>query len=246
MSHVHENEDWFGTPYYAKLYRHRDEREACQFIENLVRFIPLKKNDLVLDIGCGRGRHALCLNEHGLDVDAFDLAEKAIATARRHESPTLRFHVHDMREPFAENRFRCAFNMFTSFGFFADSKENERVVTSAAVALAPGGTFVLDFMNTHWIVPRLNPFSVQVVEDIRFIIHRRLEDGFIVKTIEFSDKGEDFRFVEHVKDIRLPEILGYFAAAGLTVRNVFGDYDLSEYRENASRRIIVVGDKPSN
>jgi SAM-dependent methyltransferase len=237
--------DWFGTPYYEKLYRHRDEREACQFIANLIKYVPLRRGDRALDIGCGRGRHALCLNENGLDVDAFDISPQCIDVAKALESPTLRFHVHDMREPFSRGGFRCAMNMFTSFGYFDDPAENERAVCAAAQSLSPGGTFVLDFMNTHWIVPRLNPFSVQVVDDIRFYIHRRLENGFIVKTIDFSDAGREFHFTERVRDIRLPEIKGYFARAGLTIRVIFGDYDLSEYQENASRRIIVIGDAPA-
>ncbi|MFQ3582696.1 MAG: class I SAM-dependent methyltransferase [Chloracidobacterium sp.] len=236
--------DWFGTPYYALLYHHRDETEACLFIANLVRHLGLGPGDRVLDIGCGRGRHAICLHEHRLDVDAFDISPSCIAMAQPYANETLRFHVHDMRQPFADGGYRAAFNMFTSFGYFATDEENAQVVAAAAQALDPGGGFVLDFLNAHWVVPRLTPFSVQVVGGIRFEIRREYVDGFILKTIVFEDAGQRFCFVERVKDLRRPTLQAFFTAAGLRVDAVFGDYDLSAYTADASRRIILIGRKP--
>ena len=54
-------ESWFDTEYYHLLYKHRNYDEARVFIEKLVQFLSLKDGDRVVDIGCGKGRHAMVL-----------------------------------------------------------------------------------------------------------------------------------------------------------------------------------------
>jgi tellurite methyltransferase len=43
----------------------------------------LSENALVLDVGCGDGRNAVCLAEHGLNVDAFDVSPSGIRKCRK-------------------------------------------------------------------------------------------------------------------------------------------------------------------
>ena len=57
--------DGFSSPFYHKLYFERDEKEAEQFIERILEHLSPPKGSLMLDIGCGRGRHAKFLAAHG-------------------------------------------------------------------------------------------------------------------------------------------------------------------------------------
>ncbi len=50
--------DWFNSPYYHLLYSNRDEREAAAFIDKLVDYLRPAPGALMLDVACGRGRHA--------------------------------------------------------------------------------------------------------------------------------------------------------------------------------------------
>ncbi|MBW8050360.1 MAG: methyltransferase domain-containing protein [Cytophagales bacterium] len=72
---------WFNSPYYHLLYKHRDEDEAKLFIDNLEDYLQLKPGDKILDMPCGRGRHAVYLNKKGYDVTGIDLSEENIKYA---------------------------------------------------------------------------------------------------------------------------------------------------------------------
>ncbi len=50
---------WFDTSYYHILYKHRDDSEAQEFIRNLVSFLNIKKENRLLDLACGKGRHSI-------------------------------------------------------------------------------------------------------------------------------------------------------------------------------------------
>jgi SAM-dependent methyltransferase len=99
----------------------------------------------VLDCPCGQGRHAHLLAEAGLDVVGLDLSSALLARARtRGTSPQLRYTRGDMRRLPARwtGRFDAVVNLSTSFGFFDDPNDDDRVVAQFARVLKPGGTLV--------------------------------------------------------------------------------------------------------
>ena len=38
---------WFDTDYYHILYKHRDNSEAQEFMQNIITFLNIKKEDLL-------------------------------------------------------------------------------------------------------------------------------------------------------------------------------------------------------
>ena len=55
-------ESWFDTPYYHILYKERNEEEAQLLIDNLTQYLNLPDDAKILDLACGKGRHAIYLN----------------------------------------------------------------------------------------------------------------------------------------------------------------------------------------
>ena len=80
--------NWFDSPYYHTLYKNRDEKEAQVFIDNLVHHLQIKKGSKLIDIACGKGRHATYFNSLGLDVVGVDLSPNSIASAKKNENNT--------------------------------------------------------------------------------------------------------------------------------------------------------------
>ena len=70
--------DWFNTSYYHTLYKHRDESEAHRFIDHLCAYLKVKKGSKILDLACGKGRHALHLAKKGYQTTGVDLSEESI------------------------------------------------------------------------------------------------------------------------------------------------------------------------
>lgn len=94
---------WFDTPYYHILYKDRDYDEAQLFIDNLTHYLNIAEDATILDVACGKGRHAIYLNSLGYDVVGTDLSSNSIEEAKAFENEKLHFEVHDMREPLAKN-----------------------------------------------------------------------------------------------------------------------------------------------
>jgi SAM-dependent methyltransferase len=235
--------DWFNSPYYHVLYRNRDEEEARFFIDNLAQKLQFSPAHTLLDVACGKGRHATYLNSKGLYVVGLDLSIESIGQARQGENERLHFFVHDMREVFAENSFDFVLNMFTSFGYFESETENLSAIQAMATALRKGGKLVIDFFNAYKVVQDLVPIETKQVDDLTFHIQRKVENQYIVKEIDFEHQGHSYHFEEKVKAIDLDEFSAYCQMAGLQIAQTFGNYSLEPYEEKTSERLILVCEK---
>jgi len=236
-------EAWFDSPYYHLLYKNRNEEEAQFFIDNLVKKLELKPGAKVLDLACGKGRHAIYLNSSGYDVTGIDLSEESITIAKKAENKTLTFFVHDMRELYWANYFDCILNLFTSYGYFDDEKDNLKTLQSVYDSLKPGGVFVIDFMNVAKTIREIIAAEIITADDTEFHISRELKDGFIIKNIEVRKEGNIYHFMEKVQLLELTHFQKYFSETGFEIMNVWGDYSLNEFDINTSERLIIVGRK---
>lgn len=230
---------WFDTRYYHILYKHRNFSEAQEFVQNLASFLKIKKEDLVLDLACGKGRHSIYLNKLGFNVVGADLSKNSIRLAKKFENSTLRFVEHDMRNPF-KNKFDVILNLFTSFGFFEDDNEDIGILKNIKNGLNPNGIAVIDFMNCKKVIANLVPEETQEIDGINFKISRYLKNGFIVKEINFEADGKHHTYFEKVKSLDLQKINSYLTTVGFKIKHTFGNYQLDPFNEEVSDRLILV------
>jgi SAM-dependent methyltransferase len=236
-------ESWFDSPYYHILYEDRDRDEAQLFIDNLLRFLKPPPHARMLDVACGRGRHAVYLNNMGYDVDAFDLSESNIAYDKQFENECLRFYRHDMRELFPNGNFDFVFNLFSSFGYFDTDEENRKVIEAHAAALKNGGTLVLDYLNTQLTANCLKEHEQKVIGDITFHIHKSIAEGSVIKTIKFTAEGRAYKYSEKLRLFTLQEFEQMLEACAMQIQHVFGNYLLEPFEALASERLILIAVK---
>lgn len=232
--------EWFDSPYYHILYRHRDMVEAQQFITNVLEKCKPKSGSKFLDVACGRGRHSIYLNQMGFDVTGIDISDINLEAARVYENEHLHFVNHDMRQVFRPGHFDFIFNFFTSFGFFDTKEEHDLAITAISKNLINGGYFLIDFLNPYVVINDLVEAETKIIDGIKFNISRKFDGEFIYKDIVINHSGEIQYFQEKVKAIVKDEFLEYFDHAGLRVIGKFGDYELNKYKKEKSRRLIFL------
>ncbi len=231
-------ESWFDTPYYHQLYNNRDYTEAESFITKLTADLQLPQNSKIIDLACGKGRHSVFLNQLGYDVLGLDLSRHSIEFDKQFENRSLKFSVHDMRNPIDSDPVDAVFNLFTSFGYFNHENDDKKVFQSVYDVLKPGGFFVLDYLNEEYVRKNIIPESVIKRDHIEFRISKKIEGRHIVKDIRFEADGKSHHFFEKVKLHTLEAINSYASDCGFERIKIWGDYQLNEFKKETSLRCI--------
>jgi SAM-dependent methyltransferase len=237
--------EWFNSPYYHKLYFEHDEKEAAAFIKKLFTLLQPAAHAKLLDVACGRGRHAKLLAANGFDVTGIDLAPSSIAIAKQMENGHLHFFEHDMRLPFWINYFDYAFNFFTSFGYFRTEREHYNAVRTIANALKPHGAVVIDYLNVHYAEDHLVHKQEKVIDNVTYYLTKWFDETHFYKKIVIEDEQLDapLEFTEKVAKLSLGDFNDMFAFHHLQMQEVFGDYSLASYDVRNSPRMIMIAKK---
>ncbi|MCL5036605.1 MAG: class I SAM-dependent methyltransferase [Chloroflexi bacterium] len=147
------------TQWYEKVF----ENFACQydkecftqgtvgeadFIEKELDFDCSK---IILDIGCGTGRHAVELTKRGYSVTGIDMSENQLAHARQKANEagvTVNFELRDARELDYAGSFDLVMMLCEgAFPLMETDEMNFKILGNAYRALKPGGKFIFTTLN---------------------------------------------------------------------------------------------------
>jgi len=233
--------DWFNSKYYHILYQNRDEKEAENFIQNLSQFF--KKEDKIIDIACGAGRHTLFLSKLGYHTTGIDLSEESIKFAKEKSKGKIPFEVWDMRKCYKKQEFDVALNLFTSFGYFNNKEDDFSAIKAMSDNLKNDGILIIDFLNSKKVISNLIKTETKEINGVQFNISRKVEDGFIIKNIEVNHNEDRFSFQEKVKALTKENFSEILTFAGLQIIDTFGNYKLDEFNHQTSDRLIIIAKK---
>lgn len=236
---------WFDTPYYHILYQDRDIAEATLFLQNLLAYLKLEQHQSILDVACGKGRHALYLASQGFQVTGIDLSPNSISFAQEEAKSRYldaEFYVHDMRMP-AHEQAAVVLNLFTSIGYFEDKNDNQKAIQAFYDSTAVGGYVVIDFLHAPSVKQGLVADEIVTKGGIQFKLKRTFDAVWIQKNISFIDNGVSYAFQERVAALGLADFKQMFEAVGFSVQDVFGDYNLNPFVAETAERLILVARK---
>jgi len=232
--------NWFDSPYYHILYKNRDEKEAELFIDKLIEKLQLKKGCKLIDIACGKGRHATYFNKKGMDVVGVDLSKNSLSAAKQFENSSLMFEMYDMREVYKENYFDIATNLFTSFGYFDNENDNLNAMNAIAKNLKSEGLLIIDFLNVKKAITNLLSSEQKTIDGIVFNINRKVEEEHIIKDIAITDGTIKQKYQEKVKAMTLANFTELISKSGLKIIDIFGNYKLEDFNVLTSDRLILI------
>lgn len=235
----------FGALYPA-VYAHRDDAAAAREVAWAAVAAGAVPGELVLDAGCGGGRHSRALAATGFRVVGVDRsasllrdAAQAATTASGASAVAPRYVRADFRAlPFRE-AFDRVLSFFTSFGYFDDAG-NAAHLRSLRRSLRPRGTLLLDFLNAPQVAAGLEPESVRQVGSLRATERRAIRRGRVEKHVEVAD-GERV-VAEWTESVRIYDrgmLERMMTDAGLAPVSVTGDLAGAVWTPSSPRLVIV-------
>jgi len=234
---------WFADELYMDLYAHRDGSEARQAVDLFESVTGAAVADRrVLDLACGSGRHAFELARRGHRVAAADLSPTLLTAARRktrRHAERVALVRSDMRRlPFRSASFGAVLQLFTAFGYFRTDEENASVIGQVRGVLAPGGWYMLDFLNSAQLRGQLVPDSEQHIGGAQVLQERRIRDDRVEKRIRIIRDGRERIFRESVRLFTLDDFRRMFQQHRLTLEHVFGDYAGAPFDASSPRCLM--------
>jgi 2-polyprenyl-3-methyl-5-hydroxy-6-metoxy-1,4-benzoquinol methylase len=152
----------YSNKYDNELFTQGTKGEV-DFIEKEINF---KKSTLILDIGCGTGRHAIELAQRGYSVTGIDLSEDQLSRAKSKAMKAgvdVNFELHDARDFSFPNRYNLAIMICEgAFPLMETDEMNFQILTNAYESIAPGGKFIFTTLNGLFPLFRsVNEFHAQ-------------------------------------------------------------------------------------
>ncbi len=255
---IKNKNDWcfrfFNNPDYLDIYRDMTgPARTDQEIDFCAKVLEWEKGQPILDAPCGAGRHSFELSKRGHNIVGLDFSSYLLKQAKN-KIPRFQFRgtkpvfVRGLLQqlPFPADSFDYIVCLFSSYGYGESDDENIFVMQEFNRVLRPGGKVLIDVMNRHFIVPRLN----SVYESVQSNLKVREERSF-------SNNGRRLHNCINVEDSNGAKRQYYYrpwlfngwelslfaTQAGLSVDAVYGNFQADPYTENSERAMLVAGKK---
>jgi D-alanine-D-alanine ligase len=150
------------------------EKEVDIFLE----IIKPKKDDRILDLACGQGRHTIEFYKRGYrEIEGIDLSEYLIRKAKqraKREGLKIKFRKGDARNlPYKDNTFDYVLILGNSFGYFSNASDDYKVLREVFRVLKPYSTLLLDIADGNYVRNHYKPYTWEWIDDKYVVLRER-------------------------------------------------------------------------
>lgn len=260
---AHLPEDWWRQLFNA-LYVKTDgdvvenDENTRREIEIVVEAAGLSRNDDILDLCCGQGRHCLELARRGFtSVTGIDRSRYLIRLARKRaeaEGLKVTFREGDARAPrIPESSLDCVTIMGNSFGYFSNAEDDVKVLKAVGRALRSSGTLLIDIADGDWLRDHFEARSWEWIDAHHFVCRERSlssdRDRLVSREVVVNDElgviADQFYAERLYSYERISEALE--TAGFRNIRNHGAIESLSDREQDLgmmARRLILTADAP--
>lgn len=241
-------EDAFDEPMGRVLFRTGIVQAAEEQVRFLLEATGADPSWRVLDLCCGNGRCLRPLARFGVRAVGLDLSRAYLEQAKEagdEQGASAALIRGNMRAlPFGE-RFDLVISMFTSFGYFDDPGDNQRVLDEIARVLRPGGLFLIDLVNRDWVIRNFQPRGWTELDEGYLLEERRFdpERNMMVNRwiSSLPDAVREVHLTHYMYSAH--ELSGMLGQAGLELSKLFGGLDGRPFVFD-SHRLVALARKP--
>ncbi|MEU6761736.1 methyltransferase domain-containing protein [Streptomyces sp. NPDC046853] len=240
-------DDGFWSDFSETMFSERRRAQTADVVAESP-LLAFPAGSRVLDLCCGPGLYLVPLVRRGYEVTGVDLSPELLKRAQavcEGAAVDVRLIRADMLTHVEPESYDVVLNVFTSFGYFDDPRDNFRVLRNARESLAPGGQLLVDVMGKEVLAGWIG--RPQIVElDGAYVVQRdtvldswtRLRTDWTLVRDGIAREASITSFLYSAAELR-----GLFEDAGFTDVECFGGFDGAPY-DHHSKRLIVRGTKP--
>lgn len=202
----------------------------------------------MLDLACGPGRHLLGFAAFGIEVTGVDLSGYLLSHAANHfeQAQMAGTLVQcDMLSYEPKQKFDLITNLFTSFGYYPEAINNQKVLNQAYLWLNKGGSLVIDTFGKEQLAHTMEPVHLTEYDNGDLRIERPLlVDNMRVFANEWIliRGNEAFRREYQHYVYTAQEMETMLSLAGFQDIRIYGSFEGDEY-DLSSERLIAVAQK---
>jgi len=241
-------EDWFSSyfdhDYLRTLLNKDDPQRNNQQVNFVITETGVTRDSLILDLGCGYGRHLEIFSQHYYRVVGIDFNRQYLLKDREKSNihgRNIDLIQGDMRKlPLQDNIFDLVTLFFTSFGYFTE-EDNAKTLSEIKQVLRNGGYLFLDLENRDHIIRYFKTDEIReypyftLLERHRFDIHTGIQH---TRRIYFH-KNEKKEVKRELRLYSFTEMKRLLEETGFLVDRVFGDYNGTALNLESTRMLIL-------
>lgn len=237
-----QNEFWEAMAPF--LFTEKHWANAAAEVDQVLILLGARQGAKILDLCCGPGRHSLELARRGLSVTGVDRTAAYLDRARKaakREKLTIEFIREDMRDFCRPEAFDGAVNLYTSFGYFEDPGNDERVLMNVCQSLRDNGTFVIEMMGKEVLAGIFRERDWREVNGTILIEERKISKdwSWIQNRWIVIDGAARKEFVVTHRLYSAAEIMALLKECGFGSVDVYGDLYGGPYDHTADRLVVV-------